>query len=445
MISGSEAWEGIVDQDSLATDAYSNQVDEWVQRALDEDCQTFSELVYRLPGVFPTLAIDSLHRLSARGAMTSPKVMEMNSQARQDARVTVASLATDGLPVPHPLDFDWRFTDESVTTILAEAHLLSRHRGTLGIVGAPSVALRAGLASGARSVIVYDINQSVLAALQRSGARIFAQCCDVLYEEPKPAQLDVIVTDPPWYHDEICAALCFCQTLCRVGGYVLVSLPPVGTRPGLQSEREQLFATVAPLGLILERIEASRLPYRSPPFERNALRATGIIGAPVDWRRGDLAVFKKVKPTTRSCPRSTKPSCLEWSEVTIDAARMRMRQRREVGFSDPRLIYLVSGDVLPTVSRRDPRRSAASVWTVGNRVFGCQGNAILQVVTDALGSKKNPQTKVECLIGRRLTAIESRMTDEAYEQVAEVLRIEVDELRTYSGDNRGIRTRVFAS
>ncbi len=33
------------------------------------------------------------------------------------------------------------------------------------------------------------------------------------------------------------------------------------------------------------------------------------------------------------------------------------------------LISLVKGDILPTVSRRDPRRRQADVWTSGNRIF----------------------------------------------------------------------------
>jgi hypothetical protein len=31
---------------------------------------------------------------------------------------------------------------------------------------------------------------------------------------------------------------------------------------------------------------------------------------------------------------------------------------------------LIDGDILPTVSRRDPRRRAAQAWTSGNRIFG---------------------------------------------------------------------------
>jgi hypothetical protein len=33
------------------------------------------------------------------------------------------------------------------------------------------------------------------------------------------------------------------------------------------------------------------------------------------------------------------------------------------------LVSLIEGDILPTVSRRDPRRRLAQVWTSGNRIF----------------------------------------------------------------------------
>ena len=37
--------------------------------------------------------------------------------------------------------------------------------------------------------------------------------------------------------------------------------------------------------------------------------------------------------------------------------------------SEIKLSRIVAGDVLPTVSRRDSRRSKANVWTSANRVF----------------------------------------------------------------------------
>ena len=50
---------------------------------------------------------------------------------------------------------------------------------------------------------------------------------------------------------------------------------------------------------------------------------------------------------------------------------MRIRISEPDEGSDPSLVQLVVGDVLPTVSRRDPRRSSARLWTSGNRIFGC--------------------------------------------------------------------------
>jgi hypothetical protein len=43
---------------------------------------------------------------------------------------------------------------------------------------------------------------------------------------------------------------------------------------------------------------------------------------------------------------------------------------------------LVEGDILPSVSRRDLRRSQARLWTSGNRVFGCAAPSLLLRVLD---------------------------------------------------------------
>jgi hypothetical protein len=434
-----------VDQESFATDDFPNRVDDWVLRGIAEGCRTFGDLIYRLPGVYPTVAVEGLHRLAARGAVPMLEAMGMAAQARRPAGTDIASLAADGLPVPHPLDFDWRFTDDAVTSLLAEAHLLSRHRGALGVVGAPSVALRAGRELGARGVIVYDMNQSVLSALRRSGANVFGCRGDILGAMPPPARLDVVVTDPPWYLDELCGALRFCRAICRVGGFILASIPPLGTRPGIQAEREQLISSAASLGLDLVRIDPARLPYRSPPFEQNALRAAGVVGAPVDWRKGDLAVFARTRASEPPNPPAPLGRYEAWSEMAFSAARIRIRAGRGLGFSDPRLIPLVDDDVLPTVSRRDPRRAAAVIWTSGNRVFGCRGGDILLTVAKALASGRDPLAEVECRIGRLLSPMESMMAGEAAVQLERVLMREIAELWAYAGESRRSTTRVFAS
>src|SRR5262249_44212782 len=50
----------------------------------------------------------------------------------------------------------------------------------------------------------------------------------------------------------------------------------------------------------------------------------------------------------------------------------------------PLLAEIVPGDVLPSVSRRDPRSQNIALWTSGNRIFGSGAPALLGRVLDAV-------------------------------------------------------------
>jgi hypothetical protein len=272
----------------------------------------------------------------------------------------VSSLALDGLPVPHPLDFDWRFSGEAVQRILAEATLLNRHRGSVGVVGAPSVVLKASRTWTRGGIVAFDINPRVIASLGQLGDRVISLRRDFLIDEPPRLRLDVVVTDPPWYFNELCSALWFCHAACRAGGFVLASISPLGTRPGIAEERAKLVDFTSRLDLHLVRIEAAERPYRSPPFERNALRVAGIDGAPVDWRRGDLAVFTKRGSAREARPTASRAVDGEWCDVSFSTARVRVRPTQGRGFSDPRLSPSTRSQV-EGHKRTEYRRAASMV------------------------------------------------------------------------------------
>jgi hypothetical protein len=117
---------------------------------------------------------------------------------------------------------------------------------------------------------------------------------------------------------------------------------------------------------------ASSLPlraeYETPFFERNALRAEGLSAPPV-WRRGDVLVFRKSRSITPASMGRRKARGS--TEFTIGRMRVFLRAAEDpwTGQSDDLLRQIVPGDILPTVTRRDPRRRSATVFTSGNRIF----------------------------------------------------------------------------
>ena len=153
---------------------------------------------------------------------------------------------------------------------------------------------------------------------------------------------------------------------CRLGGCVLISLPPDGARPRAEADRHATIAFGKRLGLTLSDHCPLAIVYDTPFFERNALAAAGIV-TPPRWRRGDLMIFRKTGTPGR--PPVASAYTTLWTEVGIGRMRVFIRNGPDAHRGSLGLIPIVEGDILPTVSRRDPRRRMADVWTSGNRIF----------------------------------------------------------------------------
>jgi hypothetical protein len=127
---------------------------------------------------------------------------------------------------------------------------------------------------------------------------------------------------------------------------------------------------------------------------------------PLEWRHGDLVTLRlreKIDTVRPECPPETI-----WSEVKIGSVRVRIRPADgdPDATLDPRLRQVVPGDILDTVSRRDPRRSDVAMWTSGNRVFGTRSPHALHAVVRSLACGGDPDATIEEMLGRRLARIE---------------------------------------
>lgn len=80
---------------------------------------------------------------------------------------------------------------------------------------------------------------------------------------------------------------------------------------------------------------------------------------PPDWRVGDLAVFRRTHVVCG--PRPVLEFEPVWVERSLGLTRFKLRETTAAEFGSPVLISIVPNDVLPSVSRRDPRRAEATV------------------------------------------------------------------------------------
>ena len=228
--------------------------------------------------------------------------------------------------------------------------------------------------------------------------------------------------DPPWYTDFIRPMLAAAAAAIQVSGYLLVSLPPEGVRASAADDRRTALRLATRFGLDLIAEHPLSLGYDTPFFEANALATVGIR-VPQAWRRGDLVVFRKRSEVTR--PVSTASIRKErWSEIEIGRMRLFVRRDRPRASSSNGLVPIVDGDILPTVSRRDPRRRRAAVWTSGNRLFASNNpelviEAALTLSRDQNGAGAQPPLWDTMAGGRRIECIADMLRDLAAAEAAE--------------------------
>jgi hypothetical protein len=345
--------------------AFEEQVSHWLLEALTERTYTFSDLLHRLPGVYPPVVLERLRDALHNGHIHADVAASIELQARTAIRTRLL----DALPPPHPLDFEWRYTPKAARDIIGVAKEITRPDDRIVLLGTPGVAAAAASGSLDRTTIFVGVENVVTRAL----AQLSAQHKKIEVQhwgEPGllPTGAGLVMVDPPWYFDCIKPMLAAAARSCRGGGFVLISLMPSGTRPGATEDRAAILAYVEELSLQVSDLRQNALSYDMPFFEANALAAAGIPGVPTGWRRSDLLVLKKIQAADEG-PTFPKYETT-WDEVSIGRMRVRIDRASHGEPADaPLLQSLVPGDVLPTVSRRDSRRAPANVWTSGNRIF----------------------------------------------------------------------------
>jgi hypothetical protein len=418
------------------TQNYNQKVDRWVYGAVTRGVTTLNSLLASLPGVYPSVVRDSLARLAKEGKLTNGNPVTSNhgpTGIRPSCPSHPGLSHTIALPIPHPLDYDWRFADSAVRYLLDRSLELTAPGETIALLGAPTILRNALECSFPRKLILLDSNPEVvtlLATASSGNARVML--CNVLRDPLPEIEASLVIVDPPWYEDHLAGFAWAAAKLCQTGRYVLASIPPIGTRPAIERDRERFFEWMKRLALRKLRLELGILPYTSPPFEINALKAEGFHGILQEWRRGDLGTFVKDEDPCPLRPPIQTGFEDPWVEEIIDGVRVRVRYDNCPNFKDPRLVTIVAGDILPSSSRRDNRRSRADVWTSGNRVYACEGRSVVSAILRALAIGECPQTLVAAKLARELSKSELNLVRETAKQLTEVVALEQSENKLFA-------------
>jgi len=422
----------IADPALHAQNSFQELVDTQVISAIYNGKTTFNGILLSLPGIYPSEVFKALHRLKETGKISSnilENAIQCTSCNNQDAIKTDQgnSVIDDfDLPVPHPLDYEWRFTPETMDYLLGKCLGLTSSKDLIGLMGVPSVLVRAVKESYSRKMLLFENNQAVIDHLDGIVSKDSYVKCDLTRDILPLIRPSIIICDPPWYNDYTLSFLWSACQLLVPNGFLLLSIPPLGTRPSIVKDWELVQNWADQLGLSLMNVEMGILSYVSPPFERNALKAEKLYNVDRCWRRSNLAMY--VYDNETKIPRPLPPNNdICWDDYSHKKVRIRVKRNEKNIFISPKLIPVVPGDILPSVSNKDERRKYADVWTSGNRIFSCKGTNILKHIIDNICNIDKSIICVEDFIGKKLSREEMQQIIEVSCHVQSIIDCEYSE------------------
>jgi hypothetical protein len=131
----------ITSRRSLSQATFVDKIDVMTRAAIIDGVTSFETLLRRLPAVYPMEVLASLDRLASRGTIPAGVACDARQQASRNGTTAIEGRSL--LPLPHPLDFEWRFTPDAARALLDSAAGLTPAGGDLLLFGTPGLAVEA--------------------------------------------------------------------------------------------------------------------------------------------------------------------------------------------------------------------------------------------------------------------------------------------------------------
>ena len=154
-----------------AETAYRKQVDRLVAAQIQRGVPTFDDLVYALPGVYPTQVYDSVSRLREIGVI-SPEQHRTVTERRHAEASRLGPTPPPFLPPPHPLDFDWRYSVATINHLLDRAVGATQSGDTVVLLGTPTLHVAQLSRELDRRFVLIDANPAIVERVRKVDARV---------------------------------------------------------------------------------------------------------------------------------------------------------------------------------------------------------------------------------------------------------------------------------
>ena len=318
---------------------------------------SFAALLPAMEGAGPADVVLGLRRLRQDGGLQAAADALILDASKQAGRLPEIDQPA-ALPLPHPLDSEWRFAPSSVDELTGRLLEATSAGDELLLVGTPSVAAalsRTDVDRRIRFIGPDDLVSTAVESLFAGDPRFVREGC---------GGAAAAVVDPPWYGGPFAEMLAVCARGCRPFAPVLAAMPRVGTRPDMAGGVAEMLASAAALGLVRADADPFEVRYRLPLFEACALERGGLRPDLGEWRRGDLITLTSSGKAPGSIAHAARA---EYVELMLDGCRIRLTLGTP---QEGRGLWPVEDEeVSASVSARSPTRRSANLWTTTNRAL----------------------------------------------------------------------------
>ncbi|OHB64778.1 MAG: hypothetical protein A2Y77_00995 [Planctomycetes bacterium RBG_13_62_9] len=304
------------------------------------------------------------------------------------------------LPEPGLVYSQWWFSEPTYARLVDLLLRLTERETGVAFVGAPTLAAVFSQCAASPATII-DIDDVLLKRIAACvGKQAQSVCRDISHslDTSLKGEFDVVVSDPPWSSHSLRTFFVRSSEMLAPEGTLVISFPPVFTRPSAQAERRSLLRMADTIGLSLTNELTGFTEYNVPPFEYRAYREHDIeLVHP--WRKGDLFVFKKSKRFAESVDVPVKASWV-WDQFDYGTTRLFLKKNGSAEEGPARILPL-SGKydfAYDSTSSRTQLWKQACLVSTRNQIADVSGTKQLTaVLRELLGKTADLSNVIRCL------------------------------------------------
>jgi hypothetical protein len=397
----------------------------YLLRVLDGRRETFQSILARSQNCDPAFLMDTLHEMEVRGLLQAareedstgysrarhpeasdhtrpvpPEPMQHRDSGHDDRGILGSNYFRElvravlrSLPKPSLVYSQWWFSEPTYSKLVAFLLGLQRQNKDYHIAFLGSSTLGTVLSQCVSApVAIIDVDDVLLERIKTcvggTAQRIQRDISDPLDASLK-GQFDVVVADPPWSSSTLRTFFVRSAQMLSVDGTLVISLPPVFTRPSAAADRTSFLDLARVLGLSLRTRLMSFTEYDVPAFECNAYKEHGI-GLKEPWRKGDIFVFRKQR---KSAGYEDIPVEASWKWDQYDYATVRLFLKSNGSTQEgPARIMSVPGKnnfLYDSTSSRTQLWEHACLVSTRNQIAEISGRKQLEAILQELQATKH--------------------------------------------------------